>query len=85
MKIMLFEEESLIRAHWRIEGTGILFKLSSTTSGVRQSGGASHAFDGIASFYVDHRGKIARVVVRRRSGVSRSCLWAPFFFSFPVT
>ena len=59
---MALEEEGCIRARWRIEGTGILTKLSSNS--VRGEGGSRQWFDGMATFYVDHLGKIARVEVR---------------------
>ena len=49
---MVFEEESCVRVRWRIEGTGILVKATS-----------SQRFDGVATFRVDTVGKIARVEV----------------------
>jgi len=54
LKIMVFEEESCVRVRWRIEGTGMLVKATS-----------SQGFDGVATFRVDNVGKIARVEVER--------------------
>lgn len=63
LKIMAMEAESCIRARWRIEGTGILTKLSSGS--VKGEGGSRQWFDGMASIHVNHHGKIARVEVYR--------------------
>ena len=58
---MVLEAEGVIRARWRIEGTGILTKLSCNS--VRGEGGSRQWFDGMANFYVDHTGQIARIEV----------------------